>query len=371
MNTIFNLPDLGEGLPDAEIHAWHVKEGQHVKIDEPLVSMETAKAVVDVPSPQDGIVIKCYGAIGEIIKTGQPLVAFQGDEQHASKDKGTVVGELKELKNAPPDEFKQHQGRARPRITPAMKLLAKKHGVDIQNLEGTGEHGIITREDIERAIPKSSSLASDFIPLKGTRRAMVSVMNQSHREVVPVSIFDEADIQEWSLNEDVTVRLILAISDAIQEEPSLNVWFDGEHVAVRRFDALNLGLAVDTVDGLFVPVIPNANKLAPPDLRKTINDYRLAIEERTISPELLKGATFTLSNFGKFSGRFANPIVVPPTVGILATGKIHEAPVVRAGHVEPHRLLPLSLSFDHRAVTGGEAARFLKAVISSLEKSVR
>jgi pyruvate dehydrogenase E2 component (dihydrolipoamide acetyltransferase) len=367
--NIFNLPDLGEGLPDAEIHEWFVKEGDVVKVDQPLVSMETAKAVVDVPCPQDGIIAKLYGKPGDVLKTGAPLVAFVAEKQ-SKTDKGTVVGNLEESSEITEDNFtvgSSHTAQ-RSKATPAVRLLAKKLGVKLDDIKGSGEHGVITREDVEKASAKLNQLPEGFEPLRGVRRAMLGSMVQSHQEVVPVSIFDEADIHRWTSGNDITARLVQAIVSACQKEPALNAWFDTQHSARKCFKEVHLGLAMDTADGLFVPVIHDAQDQSPTALRQIINDFKQAVGSRSVPSEKLKGATITLSNFGKFAGRFASPIIVPPMVAILAVGRLYEAPVVNQGKIEPHRMLPLSLSFDHRAVTGGEATRFLGAVIESLQE---
>jgi pyruvate dehydrogenase E2 component (dihydrolipoamide acetyltransferase) len=207
-----------------------------------------------------------------------------------------------------------------------------------------------------------------FEPLRGVRRSMLNSMVQSHQEVVPVSIFDEADVACWGEKEDITVRLIRAIQDACQKEPALNAWFDTEHSARKCFDELNLGLAMDNDEGLFVPVIHQVAKHSDQALRQIIDQYKVEVRDRRVPAENLKGATLTLSNFGKFAGRFASPIIVPPMVAILAVGRLYSGVVNENGQPAVHRLLPLSLSFDHRAVTGGEATRFLGAVIASLQK---
>ncbi|MCC5015986.1 MULTISPECIES: dihydrolipoamide acetyltransferase family protein [Legionella] len=368
--NIFNLPDLGEGLPDAEIHEWFVKEGDTVTLDQPLVSMETAKAVVDVPCPQGGTIVKLFGKPGDVIKTGEPLVAFAATDA-PRVDKGTVVGNLEESTDISDDNFTIGAGRTtsqRAKATPAVRLLAKKLGVALNTLSGSGEHGVITREDVQAAANKKAQLPEGFEALRGVRRAMLNSMMQSHQEVVPVSIFDEADIHSWQPETDITVRLIRAITHACKEEPALNAWFDTAHSARKCFNEVHLGLAMDSSEGLFVPVIHNTASCSDEQLRQMINDYKQAVQDRAVAPEKLKGATITLSNFGKFAGRFASPIIVPPMVAILAVGRLYEAVVATKGKAEIHRLLPLSLSFDHRAVTGGEATRFLGAVIQALQK---
>ncbi|MDP3705318.1 MAG: dihydrolipoamide acetyltransferase family protein [Legionellaceae bacterium] len=364
---IFKLPDLGEGLPDAEIHEWFVKVGDVVTADQPLVSMETAKAVVDVPCPQGGTIAKLFGKPGDVIKTGDPLMAFEALVA-PREDKGTVVGNLEESTEISEDNFIIGSANNRPKTTPNVRLLAKKLGVNLSTLSGTGEHGLITRDDIEQAARKQSQVPEGFEPLRGVRRAMLNSMVQSHHDVVPVSIFDEADIATWKENTDITVRLIHAIRDACHTEPALNAWFDAAHGARKCFKTINLGLAMDNDEGLFVPVLHDIGSQSDQQLRTTIDGYKKSVMERTIPADKLKGATITLSNFGKFAGRFASPIIVPPMVAILAVGRLYEGVVSHQGKIESHRLLPLSLSFDHRAVTGGEATRFLGAVIQSLQK---
>lgn len=368
--NIFNLPDLGEGLPDAEIHEWFVKEGDVVKADQPLVSMETAKAIVDVPCPQSGTITKLYGKPGDVIKTGQPLVAFASSTEKAS-DKGTVVGNLEESTDVTEDIFVigNQNSSQRVKTTPAVRVLAKKLGVDLTSLKGSGENGFITREDVQAQADKNSHPPAGFEPLRGVRRAMLSSMVQSHAEIVPVSIFDEADINNWKPGTDITVRLVRAIIHASKKEPALNAWFDSKHAARQCFKEVHLGIAMDNEEGLFVPVIHDAEKYSDSELRKIINEFKESVRNRAVSADKLKGATITLSNFGKFSGRFASPIIVPPMVAILAVGRLYKAAVVtNEDKIEGHSLLPLSLSFDHRAITGGEATRFLGAVIESLQQ---
>lgn len=367
--NLFNLPDLGEGLPDAEIHEWFVKVGDTVALDQPLVSMETAKAVVDVPCPQAGVIEKLFGQPGDVIKTGEPLVAFACTSAK-QPDKGTVVGNLEESSDTTEDNFTiGTSDRQRAKATPAVRLLAKKLGIDLASLKGSGEHGVITKEDVQNQANLQSQVPAGFEPLRGVRRAMLHSMVLSHAEVVPVSIFDEADLHNWAPGTDITVRLIKAIIQASKEEPALNAWFDTKHSARQCFDEVHLGLAMDNEEGLFVPVIHNAAEQSDSALRQTINEFKQAVAKREITADKLKGATITLSNFGKFAGKFASPIIVPPMVAIIAVGKMYKGAIVCAdGTLEAHTLLPLSLSFDHRAVTGGEATRFLGAMIKALQE---
>ncbi|MDX2346633.1 MAG: dihydrolipoamide acetyltransferase family protein [Legionella sp.] len=366
--TVFNLPDLGEGLPDAEIHEWFVKEGDEVALDQPLVSMETAKAVVDVPCPEAGVIEKLFGQSGDIIKTGDPLMSFVQEASKAASDKGTVVGTLEESSENFEDDFVigSAEPSSRAKATPAARLRAKKLNLDLKSITGTGANQLITIEDIEAEVKKQATPPEGFEPLRGVRRAMLSSMVESHQTVVPVSIFDEADVSAWIGKDDITVRLIRAICDAAKTEPALNAWFDTKHSARKCFDAVHLGLAMDNADGLFVPVIHDAQNQNNTALREQINNFKVSVQNRTVPADKLTGSTFTLSNFGKFAGRFASPIIVPPSVAILAVGRLYEGVQSKSGELSSCHLLPLSLSFDHRAVTGGEATRFLGAVIASL-----
>lgn len=367
--NIFNLPDLGEGLPDAEISEWLVNVGDTVDIDQPLVSMETAKAVVEVPSPEKGIISKLYGKNGDIIKTGSPLIAFDV-ETKPSEDAGTVVGNIESSGETIEDDFivGGHNKRqsTRVRATPKVKAFARKHNIDLTSLKGTGQDGLVTMDDVQK---QANPLQEGFEPIKGVRRTMVKTMEASHKEVVPVTLFDDADIAAWEDGEDITVRLIKAICEAAKAEPSLNAWYDKANMARRCFKDVQLGLATDTKDGLFVPVIHHAQTLSKEEIRAEINRYKKEVSSREVSPKDLQGATITLSNFGKFAGRYASPIIVPPSVAILGVGRLREAVVSDNGKAVIHRMLPLSLSFDHRGVTGGEATRFLGTVLTSLEKA--
>jgi pyruvate dehydrogenase E2 component (dihydrolipoamide acetyltransferase) len=251
---------------------------------------------------------------------------------------------------------------------PAVRALAKQLDVDLNTVTGSGQQGQITAEDVKKAVSKGTGFnIGQAETLHGVRRAMSNTMTQSHQEVVPVTIIDDADITDFNANTDITARLIRAIAEGIKKEPALNAWFDGKHAQRRLFQEINIGLAMDTEEGLFVPVLKDIQHSQPAEWRKQIEDFKKTVRARTVNPSELHGATFTLSNFGMIAGRYATPIIVPPMVAILGCGKIRDAVVARQGKMEIRRIAPLSLSFDHRAVTGGEATRFLAAVIASLE----
>ncbi len=365
----FLLPDLAEGLAEAEINEWHVQVGDVVKIDQLLVSVETAKAVVEVPSPYRGKILRLYGKKGDMIATGKPLVDFELLGDNVVADTGTVVGTV-EIGN----EIIQSQSTyanlagaagVNYKATPAIRALAKKLGVDLSRVTATGPNQTMTIQDIERSTELTQP---DFEPLRGVRRQMVLSMQKSHAEVVPVTIFDDVDITDW-VKKDYTARLLLALCYACQQEPALNAWYSDKQVARRVFTEVHIGVAMDTQEGLFVPVIKQAHEKNSEQFRQDLESFKVKVQARTITPQEMSGATIMLSNFGKFAGRHASPIVVPPIVAILAVGKIRETLKLNINsQPKVHQVMPLSLTFDHRAVTGGEATRFLGQLMWALEK---
>jgi pyruvate dehydrogenase E2 component (dihydrolipoamide acetyltransferase) len=370
----FDLPDLGEGLQEAEIVGWHVGPGDHVVADQPLVSVETDKAVVEVPSPFAGRVARLFAGEGDIVKVGSPLVAF-AEEGTGAVDTGTVVGDLGATSETV-DEAAGDDGAAAARAaaaaagvraTPAVRALARKLGVDLTMIEPTGPGGVVTARDVEAAAHEMEG-AEPLEPLRGVRRAMAQRMAQAHAEVVPVTVSDEADIECWRNGRDVTIRVVRALVAGCRAEPALNAWYDSRAGARRLHKKVDLGIAVDTPDGLFVPVLRDVANREPADLRRGLDRMRADIRARSIPPEELRGATITLSNFGMIAGRYASPVVVPPQVAILSTGRVTPQVVAADGKPAVHRTIPLSLTVDHRVVTGGEAARFLAAVIADLER---
>ena len=362
--SVFALPDLGEGLQEAELVAWHVAEGDHVVADQPLVSVETEKAVVEVPSPQSGKIARLCAQPGDLLKVGAALVEF---DEGPRADTGTVVGELAAAAPPPPRAAEAAAAGMAVKATPAVRALAQRLGVDLQLVAASGPGGAVTSADVERAA-RALTEAGPAEPLSGVRRAMAVNMTRSHAEIVPATVCDEADIEAWPPGSDTTIRLVRAVVAGCTAVPELNAWYDGRTMERRLLKEINLGLAVDTGDGLFVPVLRNVGGRDAADLRRGIEAMKKDVRARTVPVAELRGQTITLSNFGMFGGRFAALVIVPPQVAILGAGRIAPHPVVADGKLGAHRLLPLSLTFDHRAVTGGEAARFLKAAIEELER---
>jgi 2-oxoisovalerate dehydrogenase E2 component (dihydrolipoyl transacylase) len=359
----FVLPDLGEGLQEAELVQWHVAEGDNVVADQPLVSVETEKAVVEVPSPHAGRIARLCAQPGERIKVGAALVEF---DEGPRADTGTVVGELAAAAPHPAPASAPAAGGIK--AAPAVRALAQRLGVDLAAVTASGPSGAVTSADVERA----ARAATEMTPveaLSGVRRAMALNMARSHAEIVPATVVDEADIDAWPPGTDITIRLVRAIAAGVAASPGLNAWYDGRKMERRLLKEIDLGLAVDTEDGLFVPVLRNVAARAAADLRRGIERMKTDVRARAVPVAELRGQTISLSNFGMFAGRFAALVIVPPQVAILGAGRIKPAAVMAEGGIVAHRMLPLSLTFDHRAVTGGEAARFLAAAIADLERA--
>ncbi|MHB1543268.1 MAG: dihydrolipoamide acetyltransferase family protein [Gammaproteobacteria bacterium] len=391
----FHLPDLGEGLTEAEIVAWHVREGEVVKTDQPLVSMETAKAVVEVPAPWSGQIAKLHGQAGDIIPTHAPLVDFDDPAEttptardHAPQsraapphtpDQGSVVGQMPAGETVVEERAIIRRKITEPKrikALPKVRRRARELGVDLARVSPTGRHGETTLADLEggdlrpaspATTPRAPVTRGRSEPLRGTRRAMAQVMAQARDAIAATTLFDDADLDHWTGRWDITARVIRAIIAATRAEPTLNAWFNGETLERTVHDRLDLGLAVDTPDGLIVPVLRDIGHAEPGAIRTELDRVKVKTQARTLEPADLAHPTFTLSNFGMIAGRYATPIVVPPTVAILGVGRLCHDVVAVLGGIATHRRLPLSLSFDHRSVTGGDACRFLRALIDDLE----
>ncbi len=358
--TTFLLPDLGEGLHEAELVSWHVAEGDNVVADQPLLSVETEKAVVEVPSPQAGRIARLLAKPGDRVKVGAPLVEFATGRR---ADAGAVVGELAAAARPTPRVAATPASRVA--AAPAARALARERGVDLGRLTGTGPGGAITRADVERACGGDSPGE----PLRGVRRAMALNMIRAHAEVVPATLWDEADIEAWwAPGADVTLRLVRAIAAACAAEPALNARFDGKALTRQLMARIDLGIALDTPDGLIVPVLRDIAGRDDTALRRDLDRLKIAGHNRTLAPADLQRPTITLSNFGALAGRQAALVVVPPQVAIVGAGRIAMAPVPGDGGMLFHHFLPLSLTFDHRVISGGEVARFLRAMINALSE---
>ena len=392
--TTFNLPDLGEGLPDAEIVSWHVAEGDAVKTDDLLVSVETAKAVVEVPSPHTGVITKLYASAGDIVATGAPLVDFaEGASaevaqpapaaEEKTENAATVVGNVptssEVLQETAIAGGSRRRKKGRIKATPSVRTQAKRLGIDLADVTPTGKNGQITAKDLEAfggkrksqarpAVTRPAMTPGQATALRGSRRAMAQSMSMHRDQVALCTMFDDADIHEWLNKRDFTARIMRALVAGCAAEPALNGFFDAESMIHQTESRVDMAMAVDTADGLIVPVIRNVEEMSLDEIRAAVAKVKQATIDRSVAPQDMLNYTITLSNFGMLAGRYATPLMVPPTVAILGTGKLQHDVVAVMGGIEVHRRIPLSLSFDHRCVTGGEACRFLAAVIQDLEK---
>jgi len=390
----FKLPDLGEGLTEADIVEWYVKPGDIVKEDQIIVAVETAKAIVEVPSPQSGIIENTFGEAGDTVHIGEPLVEYQGENDSVS-----VVGNLfgqslpeqdgtakVEKDIAASSDFvightSQTSFSQAIKASPSVRALAKRLNVDIALVKGSGEAGRITSNDIEKSAHLNQQ-HGESEALKGPRKSMAKVMQKSANEVVPVTIFGDADISHCFKDENlpnITIKLAKAIAHAAQKEPAMNCWFDGESLSRRLLDYVDLGVAVDTEQGLFVPVLRDINGRSEEDLAAGMDQLKADVQQRTIPPAEMTGATIILSNYGSLlaeynkgelsnnAGRYGTPIVITPMVAIVGAGGVYKAPQAYKDEVVISTMLPLSVSFDHRAVTGGEATRFMAELIAYLQ----
>lgn len=374
--TVFKLPDLGEGLHEAEIQEWYVNEGDEVAKDQDLVAVETDKAIVEIPSPYDGTIVKCHGKPGDVLEVGDPLAEFdiEGEipeepaEVEQREDAGSVVGAVQSGDEVVKEEAigsgKRSQGV---KATPAVRALANRLGVELSTVSPGGADGMVTAQDVQR-VAKILEKVGPMEPLRGVRKTMARSMSQAHAEVASATICDDADIDQWAANGNIMLRLIRAVIAGRNAEPGLNAWFDSHAMGRRVLEHIDLAIAVDTEDGLFVPVLRDVTNRDEGSLDEGMTNLKQAVLERNIPPEEMRSYTFTLSNFGNMGGRYASPIIVPPTVAILGAGASRPEVVAVDGEPRVHTIMPLSLTFDHRCVTGGEATRFLMAAIRDLEQ---
>jgi pyruvate dehydrogenase E2 component (dihydrolipoamide acetyltransferase) len=405
----FKFPDIGEGLTEGEIVRWLVKEGDEIKEGQPLVEVETDKALAEIPSPKTGVILKIMAKEKEIVKVGQVIVVIgeKGETLAAPPPRPKSVGVVGELEEAP-EEAPAAAAKAEPikpalvseqvLATPSVRALAKELGVDINNVQGTGREGRVMEKDVRQFAESKAKPVKEVkkptkvrkydlygyverIPLRGVRRSIAKAMVKSKYTAPHVSAMDEADVTElWKIREKekkvaeskgikltILPFIIKAIIAGLIEHPYLNATLDDENEEIILKKYFNIGLATDTPEGLMVPVVKNAKEKSIIELAQESAQLAEKARNRTIDLADLKGGTFTLTNYGAVRGTYGTPIINYPEVAILGIGRIQEMPVARDGKVVVRKILPLSLSFDHRVVDGAEAARFLSTVIARLE----
>ena len=424
MRHIFKFPDIGEGLDEGTIIEWYVKKGQSVEAGESLVKMETDKVVTDIPSPRDGVIAARYGNEGETINVGDPLVEIEMegvegeaaqeeskkiDEGESSKmetveeEAAGVVGTLESAGNnaflpasdegvsVGDTEEKSTQKKAI--ATPVARALAKELNVDINEVKGTGPGGRVMKEDIQKYADSGSTNASNqghkmhdegprvrIEPMSQMRKTIAKNMLRSKHNAAHMSVFDEVEASELiairsrfkdkfkadEIKLSYLPFIIKATALALKKHPDLNSEMDMEKGKMIYKNYVNIGIAVDTDDGLLVPVIQDADKLSIRELAVKVKEIAEKARERKISMEDMKDGTFTITSFGSIGGKFAVPVINYPQAGILGIGRMVKQPVVKNDAVVPGNMLPLSMSVDHRIVDGGEVTRFLNQIMEYL-----
>jgi pyruvate dehydrogenase E2 component (dihydrolipoyllysine-residue acetyltransferase) len=371
------LPDLGEGLTEGEVARWLVEEGQEVAEDDPLVEVQTDKATVEIPSPAVGRVARILVGEGEVVAVGTVLVVI-GDEDEQTAPSAPSVKKLG-LAEAPPPPPRP-QG-APVRATPLVRRVAAELGVDLAAVAGSGPQGRVTEEDVRRAAASSTGTSEGQplereahgtvtegrrIQLRGTRRVIAEHMARAHREVPPVTWVEECDFERVPLDR-LVVTLLKACALSLREYPELNARLEGSEIV--ELDRYDLGVAVQTEQGLVVPVVRGCDSRSPDELDADVRRLADAARAGTLRPEELRGSTFTVTSAGKLGGLLQTPIVNHPEVAILSVGRIALRPVVRDGAVVARRTGLVAITFDHRVVDGARAAEFGLDVIRRLEEA--
>jgi pyruvate/2-oxoglutarate dehydrogenase complex dihydrolipoamide acyltransferase (E2) component len=392
----FRLPDIGEGLTEAEVVRWLVEVGSEVALDQPLVEVETDKAVVEIPSPRKGVVLHHGAWVGAVLEVGAVLAVIgesgetwgEGapaessetpDEQPAPtpKDVAPIVGSISEvaevLASAPAEP-------ARPQALPLVRKLARELGVDLAAVAGSGPGGRVTRDDVVSASQPDGAARQDGderVRLSKLRRTIAERMTQSWREIPHVTTFDQVDAgrllaarralaERHQRSLPIEALVAKAVIPVLASFPEFNSTLEGEELILhRRYD---LGFAVDTPDGLVVARCPDADKLGLLELAGEVSRLAEGAKARTLRPDELTGQTFSISNIGAVGGGFGTPIIPYGTTAILSVGRAQDQPVVRDGAVVVAPMIPLSLSYDHRVIDGGLGRRFMAQLIENLEE---
>jgi len=366
----FKLPDLGEGLTEGEIARWLVAEGQELAEDDPLVEIATDKTTVEIPSPAAGTVTRILVAEGEVVPVGTVLVVIGAD---ASEPAPVQAAARAAQPQSAPAKLRVPVTQARVQATPVVRRIAQELGVDLARLSGTGPNGRITEDDVRNAgggelvLREHKRSEGRREPVRGVRRQIIEHLTRAHREIPAVTFVEEADFT------DVDVKLLLplalkAAAASLREFPELNARLDGDEIVY--LDRCDIGIAVQTEQGLVVPVV-RACDTEPLDVLAA-EAARLADAARagTLAPEELRGGTFTVTSAGKLGGLIVTPLVNHPQVGILGVHRIGPRPVVRDGEIVVRQIGNVSVTFDHRVVDGARAAAFTLDVIARLESGL-
>ncbi|HWS34751.1 MAG TPA: dihydrolipoamide acetyltransferase family protein [Actinoplanes sp.] len=396
VNT-FLLPDLGEGLTEAEIVRWLVTEGDLIEVDQPVVEVETAKAVVEVPSPHAGRVATRHALEGVTLDVGAPLLTV-ADPGTAPSGSGNVLvgygtspdrpsGRHRRPRTLVPQAPAPAPAPAPDRVvpmvlSPLVRRFAREQGVDLTSVTGTGPGGVITRSDVEAAARPSVAAApapipvpgDRRIPLTGFRKQVSAVLSRSRAEIPEATIWVDVDATAlWELRERhrpgpgllaYVARFVVA---GLREYPVFNARLDTERQEIVELDRINLGIAVQSDRGLVVPAIPDAQSLTTTGLDTALRDLTDRARRGESTATELSSGTFTLNNYGAFRVDGSAAIINHPQVAMLGIGRILDRPWVVDGAVTVRKLTQLSFVFDHRVCDGGAAAGFLRTVADALE----
>lgn len=382
MDFEFKLPDLGEGMAEVELRRWLVMEGQSVNQHQVVAEVETDKAVVEVPSPQGGTVVRLYAREGDVIRVGETLLSIGTAEQPPVRPRSVgIVGELPEVEEPPKSALSTTDSNIK--ATPLVRRLARERSIDLQTIIGSGPRGSITPEDLEQQIPAGFDAFGpvELLPLRGVRRAAARNVLAAQRNTAAVTVTEDADITDLSLlrnREQVAAGnhgthltflpfFIKAVQHALLSYPSFNASIDDDTDTIILKKHFHFGIAVETPDGLMVPVLREVDRKSILDLAVEIQLLGQKARTRSITLEEMKGSSFTMTNFGTFGGLFATPIINWPDVAIMGFGRIAERPWVHDGVITIRTILPISLTFDHRITDGANASLFVNKVRGYLE----
>ena len=359
------LPDLGEGLTEGEIARWLVSEGQDVAEDDPLVEIQTDKTTVEIPSPAAGKVTQILVEEGKVVPVGTVLVVIEGEaaERPVRAERGPVEG-VRGNREVPPTDGQALPAEAtKARVTPVVRKIAQELAVDVDSLTGTGPQGRITEEDVRAAAAPREGRRE---PLRGVRRLIAEHMSRAHREVPAVTWVEECDFSNVDL-ERLVATALKACAESLQAFPELNARLEGDEIVY--LDRYDLGVAVQTDQGLVVPVVRECANRSVDELHAEVQRLAEAARAGMLHPEELRGSTFTVTSAGKLAGLLQTPIVNHPEVAILSIGRIADRPVVRDGEIVAARVGYVAVTFDHRVVDGARAAEFGLAVIRRFERA--
>jgi pyruvate dehydrogenase E2 component (dihydrolipoamide acetyltransferase) len=360
----FKLPDLGEGLTEGEIARWLVAEVQEVAEDDPLVEIQTDKTTVEIPSPAAGTVSRILAAEGDVVPVGTVIVVIGNGAAATAAPPAAPAAEAA----SPAAQAAPRATDGKVRATPLVRRLAEQLDVDLATVSASGPQGRVTEDDVRAAAgsPAQAPATAEGtrVPLRGVRRQIAEHLTRAHREIPAVTYVEECDLTGLDVARLVPVAL-RATASALKEVPELNARLEGDELVL--LDRYDLGVAVQTEQGLVVPVVRGCGTRSEDELAEDVSRLAEAARSGTLAPEEVRGSTFTITSAGKLGGLMVTPLINHPEVGILGLHRIAPRPAVRNGEIVVRELGNVSVTFDHRVVDGARAAAFGLAVIRRLE----